>query len=254
MAETERPVAVVSGSGQGLGRAFAKRLAADGFRIVVADVRIAAAKDVAEDLCRVHGDGAAVAAQVDVSDEASVKELTALIKREVGRWDVLINNAAVFSTLTMKPFEEIAVAEWDKVMAVNVRGAFLCSRAAVPMMRELGRGKIVNVASAAVFQGRPNYLHYVSSKAALIGMTAALASEVGSDGITVNAVAPGSTETEVPRATVTPQQAQQIIARQAIPRRQVSNDVVGVVSFLSSADSDFVTGQTVTVDGGSVFR
>jgi 3-oxoacyl-[acyl-carrier protein] reductase len=254
MTESPRPVAVVSGSGQGLGRAFAKRLAADGFRIVVADVRVAAAREVAEEICVAHGDGAAVAAQVDVSDEVSVNDLAALVQRELGRWDVLINNAAVFSTLSMKPFEEIAVAEWDTVMAVNVRGAFLCSRAAVPMMRELGRGKIVNVASAAVFQGRPNYLHYVASKAALIGMTAALASEVGSDGITVNAVAPGSTETEVPRATVTPQQAQQIIARQAIPRRQVSKDVVGVVSFLASTDSDFVTGQTLTVDGGSVFR
>jgi 3-oxoacyl-[acyl-carrier protein] reductase len=254
MTESPRPVAVVSGSGQGLGRAFAKRLAADGFRIVVADVRVAAAREVAEEICVAHGDGAAVAAQVDVSDEVSVNDLAALVQRELGRWDALINNAAVFSTLSMKPFEEIAVAEWDTVMAVNVRGAFLCSRAAVPMMRELGRGKIVNVASAAVFQGRPNYLHYVASKAALIGMTAALASEVGSDGITVNAVAPGSTETEVPRATVTPQQAQQIIARQAIPRRQVSKDVVGVVSFLASTDSDFVTGQTLTVDGGSVFR
>ncbi|GIH72406.1 3-oxoacyl-ACP reductase [Sphaerimonospora thailandensis] len=254
MAEAQRAVAVVTGSGQGLGRAFAQRLAADGFRIVVADVQADAAAAVADELCRLHGTGAAVAAPVDVSDEDSVGALAEQVQRDAGRWDVLVNNAAVFSSLSMKPFGEIPVAEWDMVMAVNVRGAFLCCRAAVPAMRKLGRGKIVNVASAAVFQGRPNYLHYVSSKAALIGLTGALASEVGNDGITVNAVAPGSTETEVPRSTVTPDQVQQIIARQAIHRRQVSDDVVGAVSFLVSADSDFITGQTLTVDGGSVFR
>jgi 3-oxoacyl-[acyl-carrier protein] reductase len=254
MSEAQTPVAVVTGSGQGLGRAFARRLASDGFRVVIADVQHAAAEEVTEELCRLYGSGAALAADVDVADESSVHQLAEAVRRDAGRWDVLINNAAIFSSLSMKPFEQIPVMEWDAVMAVNVRGAFLCSRAAVPMMREQKRGKIVNVASAAVFQGRPNYLHYVASKAALIGMTAALASEVGADGITVNAVAPGSTETEVPRATVTPQQVQQIIGRQAIPRRQVSADVVGAVSFLASVDSDFVTGQTLTVDGGSVFR
>lgn len=254
MTEAGRAVAVVTGGGQGLGRAFAQRLAADGFRIVVADVRGDAAAAVADELCRAHGADAAVAAQVDVSDEDGVGALAEQVRRDAGRWDALVNNAAVFSSLSMRPFGDIPVAEWDRVMAVNVRGAFLCCRAAVPAMRALGRGKIVNVASAAVFQGRPNYLHYVSSKAALIGFTAALASEVGDDGITVNAVAPGSTETEVPRETVTPDQVRQIVARQAIHRRQVSGDVVGAVSFLVSADSDFITGQTLTVDGGSVFR
>lgn len=254
MSEPPGPVAVVTGSGQGLGRAFAQRLAVDGFRIVVADIQGAAAEAVAEELSREHGSSAAVAAQVDVADESSVGALAERVEREAGRWDVLVNNAAVFSALEMKPFEEITVSEWDKVMAVNVRGAFLCSRAAVPIMRRRDRGKIVNIASAAVFQGRPNYLHYVSSKAALTGMTASLASELGNNGITVNAIAPGSTETEVPRATVTPEQVQQIIARQAIHRRQRSEDIVGAVSFLCSTDSDFVTGQTLAVDGGSVFR
>lgn len=254
MTDTQGAVAVVTGSGQGLGRAFAQRLASDGYRIVVADVRGDAASALADELCRTHGIGAAVAAQVDVANEDSVRAMAEQVQRDVGQWDVLINNAAVFSSLSMKPFEQIPASEWDTVMAVNVRGAFLCCRAAVPAMREIGRGKIINIASVAVFQGRPNYLHYVASKAALIGMTAALASEVGVDGITVNAVAPGSTETEVPRATVTPEQVQQIIARQAIHRRQVSSDVVGAVSFLASADSDFITGQTLAVDGGSVFR
>jgi 3-oxoacyl-[acyl-carrier protein] reductase len=154
----------------------------------------------------------------------------------------------------MRPFEEIPVDEWDQVMAVNVKGAFLCTRAVVPSMRAAGYGKIVNISSATIHIGRPHYLHYVTSKAALIGMTRALATELGPDNITVNAVTPGATETEIPRATVTPQQAERIIAGQAIKRRERPSDLVGVVSFLCSPDSDFMTGQTLNVDGGAAFH
>jgi 3-oxoacyl-[acyl-carrier protein] reductase len=242
-------VALITGAGQGLGRAFALRLAQSGMRVVVADLD----RERAEAVAREIGE-AGLAAQVDVSDESSVDELFDRVDAACGRLDVLVNNAAVFSTLKMGPFDEIVVGEWDHVMAVNVRGPFLCSRAAVPLMRRAGGGKIVNISSATVFMGRPNYLHYVTSKAAIIGMTRALATELGTDNITVNALAPGSTETEVPRETVTPEQVERIVAGQALGRRQVPDDLAGVIEFLASPASDFMTGQTMNVDGGAAFH
>jgi 3-oxoacyl-[acyl-carrier protein] reductase len=241
-------LALVTGAGQGLGRAFAKRLLADGARVVVADLDEVKAKAVAAEL----GDGA-YAHHVDVADADSVAALAEGIA-DLGTVDVLVNNASIFSTLEMRPFEQIPLAEWSRVLDVNVTGGFLCCRAFVPGMRAAGYGKIVNISSATVLIGRPNYLHYVTSKAAVIGMTRAMATELGPDGIRVNAVMPGATQTEVPRRTVSPEQADRIIAAQAIKRREVPEDVVGVVSFLASADSDFITGQAINVDGGAAFH
>lgn len=241
-------VAVVTGGGQGLGRAFAHRLAGDGALVVVADRNGATAQAVAGELGAV-----AAPAEVDVADEASVAALVDTVQQRYGRLDILVNNAALFSTLRMGPFADITVSEWDAVMAVNVRGPFLCTRAASALMRHHGYGKIINISSAAVLLGRPGYLHYVTSKAAVIGMTRSLATELGPYGITVNAVLPGSTETEIPRDTVTPEQVSRIIERQAIKRRQVPADLLGIVSFLASADSDFMTGQSINVDGGAAF-
>jgi 3-oxoacyl-[acyl-carrier protein] reductase len=241
-------LALVTGGGQGLGRAFAGRLLAEGARVVVADLDSERAAKVAAEL----GEGA-FAETVDVSDEGSVARLAARVSR-LGTVDVLVNNASIFSTLEMRPFDQIPTEEWQRVMAVNVTGAYLCARAFVPCMRAVGYGKIVNISSATVFIGRPLYLHYVTSKAALIGMTRALATELGRDGICVNAVTPGATQTEVPRKTVTPQQAEQIVGRQAIKRRETPADLVGTVAFLASPDSDFITGQTVNVDGGAAFH
>jgi 3-oxoacyl-[acyl-carrier protein] reductase len=241
-------LAVVTGAGQGLGRAFATRLRAEGARVVIADLDAAKAEAVAAGL----GAGATAIA-VDVADPDSVAEL-ARRAGELGPVDILVNNASIFSTLEMRPFDDIPVDEWDRVMAVNVKGVFLCARAFVPGMRAAGYGKIVNISSATVFIGRPLYLHYVTSKAAVIGLTRALATEVGPAGIRVNAVTPGATQTEVPRKTVTPEQAERIIAAQAIKRREVAEDVVGTVAFLAAPDSDFITGQTVNVDGGAAFH
>jgi 3-oxoacyl-[acyl-carrier protein] reductase len=241
-------LAVVTGAGQGLGRAFATRLRAEGARVVIADLDAAKAEAVAAGL----GAGATAIA-VDVADPDSVAELAGKAG-ELGPVDILVNNASIFSTLEMRPFDDIPVDEWDRVMAVNVKGVFLCARAFVPGMRAAGYGKIVNISSATVFIGRPLYLHYVTSKAAVIGLTRALATEVGPDGIRVNAVTPGATQTEVPRKTVTPEQAERIIAAQAIKRREVAEDVVGTVAFLAAPDSDFITGQTVNVDGGAAFH
>jgi 3-oxoacyl-[acyl-carrier protein] reductase len=241
-------VAVVTGGGQGLGRGFAHRLAADGARVVVADRNLDGASAVAKEL-----GPPAIAVAVDVADEASVAAMVDAVRRAFGQLDILVNNAALFSTLRMGPFEQITVAEWDQVMAINVRGPFLCAREASALMRAQGYGKIVNISSAAVLLGRPGYLHYVTSKAAIIGMTRSLGTELGPHGITVNAVLPGSTETEVPRDTVTPAQVERIIERQAIKRRQLPADLVGIVSFLVSPESDFMTGQSVNVDGGAAF-
>ena len=247
MGRLDGRVAIVTGAAQGLGRAFAARLTADGAQVVVADRNFPKAQEVAKEI-----DGFAV--EVDVADEASVAAMAEAVMRRYGRIEILVNNASIFSTLQMRPFEEIPVDEWDAVMAVNVKGAFLCARAVLPAMRAAGYGKIVNISSATVLIGRPNYLHYVTSKAAVIGMTRALATELGPYHITVNAVTPGATETEIPRASVTPQQAERIIAGQAIKRREKPGDLVGVVSFLSSSDSDFMTGQTLNVDGGAAFH
>jgi 3-oxoacyl-[acyl-carrier protein] reductase len=241
-------LAVVTGAGQGLGRAFAARLLGEGARVVIADLDGAKAKAVAGEL----GEGA-FAEEVDVADAASV---AALAERTaaLGTVDVLVNNASIFSTIEMRPFDEIPLTEWGRVLDVNVTGTYLCSRAFVAGMRAAGYGKIVNISSATVFIGRPLYLHYVTSKAAVIGLTRALASELGPDGIRVNAVTPGATETEVPRKTVTPEQAERIIAAQAIKRREIPDDVVGTVAFLAAPDSDFITGQTINVDGGAAFH
>jgi 3-oxoacyl-[acyl-carrier protein] reductase len=168
-----------------------------------------------------------------------------------GRADVLINNAAMFSTLEMRPFEQIPLAEWEQVLRVNITGPFLCSRALVPLMRKNKWGRIINMASGAVTLGRPNYLHYIASKAALAGMSHSMARELGGDGITVNAILPGATFTEIPRKTVTPEQKERIIGMQSITRPQVPEDLLGVVLFLASDASAFMTGQELTVDGGA---
>jgi 3-oxoacyl-[acyl-carrier protein] reductase len=218
--------------------------------VAVADRNLKGAEAVVDEL----GADRALAVEVDVADEASVQAMAAAVLKRWNRLDVLVNNASIFSGIAMKPFEEISVAEWDELMAVNVKGAFLCARAAAPIMKSAGYGKIVNIASATVWVGRPFYLHYVTSKAALIGMTRALSRELGPFNVTVNAHTPGATETEIPRATVTAEQSLQIIAGQAIKRREVPADLVGTVVFLSSADSDFITGQTINVDGGAAFH
>ena len=165
---------------------------------------------------------------------------------------MLVNNAALFSTLALRPFEEIPLDEWDRVMATNVRGPFLCARAVAPAMKAQRYGKIVNVSSNTALMGRAGYLHYVTSKAAVIGMTRALARELGEHGITVNTLAPGAVLTEVPRQTFTAADVPAVAQATALRRGETPEDLVGVVVFLASPASDFMTGQTMTVDGGLV--
>jgi NAD(P)-dependent dehydrogenase (short-subunit alcohol dehydrogenase family) len=242
-------VVVITGAGQGLGRAFAKTFASGGAKVVIAERNVEKARDVEREIAA--GNGHAIVVETDVADEASVARMAERVGQTFGRADVLINNAAMFSTLEMRPFEQIPLAEWEQVLRVNITGPFLCSRALVPLMRKNKWGRIINMASGAVTLGRPNYLHYIASKAALAGMSHSMARELGSDGITVNAILPGATFTEIPRKTVTPEQKERIIGMQSITRPQVPEDLLGVVLFLASDASAFMTGQELTVDGGA---
>jgi NAD(P)-dependent dehydrogenase (short-subunit alcohol dehydrogenase family) len=242
-------VVVITGAGQGIGRSFAKAFAAAGARVVIAERNVEKARAVEQEIAA--GNGHATVFETNVADEESVKRLGESVERSFGRVDVLINNAAIFSTLEMRPFEKIPLPEWEQVLRVNITGPFLCARAMLPLMRKNKWGRIINMASGAVTLGRPNYLHYIASKSALAGMTHSMARELGADGITVNAVLPGATYTEVARKTVTPEQKQHIVAMQSIPRPQVPDDLIGVVMFLASDASAFMTGQELTVDGGA---
>ena len=245
-------VVVITGAGQGIGRAFAKSFASAGARVVIAERNVEKAHAVAQEIAA--GNGHATVVETDVADAESVAALGADVDRQFGRADVLINNAAIFSTLEMRPFDQIPLPEWEQVLRVNITGPFLCARAMLPLMRRNKFGRIINMASGAVTLGRPNYLHYIASKAALEGMTHSMARELGADGITVNAVLPGATYTEIARKTVTPEQKERIVAMQCVPRPQIPDDLVGVVLFLASDASAFMTGQSLNVDGGATHR
>jgi NAD(P)-dependent dehydrogenase (short-subunit alcohol dehydrogenase family) len=241
-------VAIVTGGGQGIGRRYALSLARAGAIPVIAEINAATARDVEAEI-RAAG-GRALALELDVSDYAACERMAAAVAREFGRIDVLVNNAAIFSSLNQTPFDAIPLAEWDAVLRVNVTGTYYCSRAVFPIMRDAGWGRIINVSTSAVALGGPGYLHYTTSKSALLGMTNSLAREAGKFGITVNCIVPGATETEIPRASFNAQVAANVAGRQCIPRTETPDDIVGLVLFLSSPASDFITGQTIAVNGG----
>lgn len=243
--------AVITGSGQGIGREIARSFSSAGASVVVADLDEGNAMAVAAEIAEAGGKAFGIG--VDVADEASVAEMTRATKAEYGRLDVLLNGAAIFSTLTMKAFEEIDPVEWRKVLDVNVTGVFLTCRAVSGIMRAQGSGSIINISSSTVLGGRPNYLQYVSSKAAIVGMTRSLARELGPAGINVNVIMPGSVDTGIPRDSARPEAVEQIIGNQAIKRRIVSADIAGAALFLASDAAGMITGQTLVVDGGMNF-
>jgi len=242
-------VAIITGAGQGIGRAFAKAFAAEGAIPIIAERNRERGEAVAAEIAATGGQARSIT--TDVADPDSVAAMAKAVEGEFGRIDILINNAAIFSTLEMRPFDQIPLEEWEAVLRVNVTGAFLCARAVVAAMRRARFGRIINMASGAVSLGRPNYLHYIASKAALDGMTRSLARELGPHGITVNAILPGATFTEIERKTVTPEQKERIIAMQCIPRPEGPDDLIGTALFLASDAASFLTGQALTVDGGA---
>jgi NAD(P)-dependent dehydrogenase (short-subunit alcohol dehydrogenase family) len=238
---------VVTGAAGGLGRAFAQAFAREGARVVAADINLTGAEETA-----ILIGGAAIAAQVDVTSQASTSALAALAAERLGGIDVLVNNAAIYAGLERKGFESIDEAVWDRVMAVNVKGPWQMTRAVAPYLRAAGSGAVINVSSATVMSGSPEWLHYVSSKGAVIAMTRALARELGNDRITVNALAPGFTLTEASLGLME-DAASYGITRGAIKRAAGSDDMVGAALFLASPLAGFITGQTLIIDGGRQF-
>jgi len=247
-------VVIITGGAHGIGKAYALAFGRAGARVVIADIDEAAAHQVAADIAK-DAYAPAIALRTDVSDEASAKEMAGRTIEHFGRIDVLINNAAVFSVVPMNRgrIETIDPEEWDRLMAVNLRGLFFCCRAVLPTMRRQKSGKIITIASGTVFAGAPGRIHYVTSKAATIGFTRTLAREVGDDNITVNCLAPGNTLSEENPTDPMIRFRESSVALRSLKRLQVPNDVVGAMLFLASPLSDFITGQTINVDGGISF-
>jgi NAD(P)-dependent dehydrogenase (short-subunit alcohol dehydrogenase family) len=248
MSALEGKVAIVTGAAQGIGRAIAVELAGHGARIVVADLKGAQAA------AAVFTGG--VGLTVDVSAEDDVARLAAETIERCGRIDILVNNAGLYATLPMRPFEQIPVDEWRRVMDVNVLSMFLTCRAVVPRMRAQGGGRIVNISSGTPFRGVPFVLHYVTSKGAIVAFTRALAKELGGDEILVNCVAPGFTlSSGVQENPEVVQALREVsISARTLKRDQEPRDVCGAVAFLCGPGADFITGQTMVIDGGQYFH
>jgi NAD(P)-dependent dehydrogenase (short-subunit alcohol dehydrogenase family) len=238
---------IVTGAAQGIGAVYARALAAEGARLSVCDLR--EPRETA-DAIRAAG-GQAISMVADVTSPAAVAALVAATVEAYGTVHGLVNNAALFGSLKLQPFMEIDSAEWDLVMAVNTRGVFECVKAVVPVMRAQKYGKIINIASGTLFKGTPHLLHYVASKGAVVAMTRVMARELGADNILVNCIAPGLTLSPAVQATYSRHEIEQNKATRAIKREEEPEDIVGSLIFFASAESDFITGQTLLVDGGS---
>ena len=248
MGSLDGKVAIVTGAAQGIGRAIAEGLAAEGTRIVVADLQGA-------------GEAAGafpggVGLTVDVSSEDDVQRLADETVARCGAIDILVNNAGLYASLEMRPFDQIPLDEWRQVMDVNVASMFLTCRAVVPVMRGQGGGRIVNISSGTPFRGVPFLLHYVTSKGAIVAFTRALAKELGKDDVLVNCVAPGFTMSAGVEAH--PEVVEKLrdvsVAARTLQRDQLPEDVVGAVVFLCGPGATFVTGQTLVIDGGQTFH
>lgn len=246
-------VAIVTGAARGIGQKFAVRLANEGAKVVVADKL-----DVGETMAKVNGSGAdATAVCVDVTNAASTRNMADLAASAYGRIDVLVNNAALWGGLKMKPFDTIPEEEWDRVMAVNSKGVWQCCKAVYPYMRQQGSGSIINIASASILQGVPLIGHYVASKGAVWAFTRSLSREVGQYGIRVNSISPGFTMTQASQEVSDDPEVLKFnyninIESRVIQRAMMPDDLEGTLVFLASEDSAFISGQNINVDGGAV--
>ena len=242
-------VAIVTGAAKGLGRSYALTLAADGWSVVAADVLDL--DPVTQEIAA--GGGAVLAVPTDVSGEAATGALADAALERFGRIDALVNNAAIFTSIEKKPFDELTVDEWDRMFAVNVRGTWLCCKAVAPAMKEARAGRIVNVSSMTVPGGIPLFLHYVASKAAIVGLTRALARELGEWGICVNAIAPDYVPHDEAYTAQQPEMAAALARQRCFQRDMTPDDLTGTLRYLVGSGSEFVTGQTLYVNGGRLF-
>jgi NAD(P)-dependent dehydrogenase (short-subunit alcohol dehydrogenase family) len=243
-------VAIVTGAGQGLGRACSLGLAKEGARVVAVDKNLISAEETQRRVQKAGGQAVAVLA--DVSDFAQTEIMAKAALDVFGRIDILVNNAGIYPH---KPWYEITLDEWNRVLAVNLTGIFLCTKAVFPIMKGQGYGKIINISSSTFLDGSPEMLHYVTTKGGVIGFTRSLAREVGVHGIRVNAITPGLTQTEgmkglIAQGDFRSEIAEYVVTQRCLKRHQEPEDLVGTLVFLASPESDFITGQTINVDGG----
>jgi 3-oxoacyl-[acyl-carrier protein] reductase len=245
-------VAIITGASRGIGRAFALRFAEEGAKLLLPDISLEKAEDTVKEI-KAKG-GEAVAMKADISDENDTKEMADKVIRQYGQVDILINNAAVWYGLEITPWDAWTVEEWDRIFDVNVKGTWLCCKAIAPLMTKQSKGKIINISSGVAKSPAAQFwLPYSCSKGAVYTLTHALARALGTSGINVNAIAPGYTATEASFAQRDNEKAFKIsTSERAIQRREEPADLVGTAVFLASADSDFITGQVIYVDGGSI--
>jgi len=252
MARLDGRVAILTGGAKGIGRHYARALAAQGARLMIAD--ITDGKEVADELAQQHGANSVASSVTDVSDEGAVKALIAETMDRFGKIDILVNNAALFAPLQEQKVTEIDVGLWDRVMAINVRGVFLMTKHTAPHMIAQKYGKIINISSGTVARGIPQFAHYVTSKGAVTAFTRATSRELGEHNICVNNLAPGFTLSDSvikENPGHLEHSRQPSLARRALKRDEYPEDLLGALVFLASADSDFITGQTIAVDGGA---
>ena len=244
-------IVIVTGAAGGIGRVYAKALAEAGYGVLAADLG-ATADDVADEINAAGG--TALAVTVDVSERLSTEAMAERALDRFGRIDGLVNNAAYYTAIVKKDFTELTDAEWDRCFAVNVRGAWLCARAVTPAMKRRGAGKIVNVSSMTVPTAPPGFAHYISSKAAIIGLTRALARELGEHGICVNTLTPDYIAFDRDYDNRQPEMRTMLTAQRSFRREARADDLIGTLLYLLGPGSDFVTGQDIWVNGGRGFN
>lgn len=243
-------VAIVTGASQGIGLEYAKGLIDQGCKVVVADIM-----DGGQAVKQLEAmGGTAIYVHTDVADEESTAAMAAAAAEQLGGIDFLVNNAAIYGGMSRKPWDQLTVNEWEKMLKVNVIGNFLAAKAVVPYMKKRGGGRIVNIASGVCFTAPPNMMHYTASKSAVIGFTRSLAKEVGDDHINVNSISPGLVMSQASIDQTSDEYAKIVANQRCLKRNQEPSDVVGTVLFLLSDAAAFITGQNIVIDGGIIFH